>query len=31
MIVIAIIGILGTALFPSMTKYIQRSRDVARI
>ena len=31
MIVIAIIGILATALFPSMTGYLKRSRDTARI
>ena len=31
MIVIAIIGILAAALFPSMTAYLKRSRDAARI
>lgn len=31
MIVIAIIGILASALFPSMTGYLKRSRDTARI
>ncbi len=31
MIVIAIIGILAAALFPSMTSYLKRSRDTARI
>ena len=31
MIVIAIIGILATALFPSMTAYLKRSRDAARV
>ncbi len=31
MIVIAIIGILAAALFPSMTGYLKRSRDAARI
>ncbi len=31
MIVIAIIGILAAALFPSMTGYLKRSRDTARI
>lgn len=31
MIVIAIIGILGTALFPQMTAYYARGRDTARI
>lgn len=30
MIVIAIIGILAAALFPSMTGYLKRSRDTAR-
>lgn len=30
MIVIAIIGILAAALFPSMTGYLKRSRDAAR-
>ncbi len=30
MIVIAIIGILAVALFPSLTNYIQRGRDAAR-
>ena len=30
MIVIAIIGILAAALFPSMTNYLKRSRDAAR-
>jgi prepilin-type N-terminal cleavage/methylation domain-containing protein len=30
MIVIAIIGILAAALFPSLTNYIQRGRDAAR-
>ena len=30
MIVIAIIGILASALFPSMTNYLKRSRDAAR-
>ncbi len=30
MIVIAIIGILAAALFPSMTAYLKRSRDAAR-
>jgi type IV pilus assembly protein PilE len=30
MIVIAIIGILAAALFPSMTSYLKRSRDAAR-
>lgn len=30
MIVIAIIGILAAALFPSMTSYLRRSRDAAR-
>jgi prepilin-type N-terminal cleavage/methylation domain-containing protein len=30
MIVIAIIGILAAALFPSMTSYLKRSRDSAR-
>jgi type IV pilus assembly protein PilE len=30
MIVIAIIGILAAALFPSMTAYLKRSRDSAR-
>ena len=31
MIVIAIIGILAAALFPSMTAYLKRSRDAARV
>jgi Tfp pilus assembly protein PilE len=31
MIVIAITGILAAALFPSMTQYLKRSRDAARI
>lgn len=31
MIVIAIIGILAAALFPSLTSYLRRSRDAARI
>ncbi len=31
MIVIAIIGILAAALFPSLTAYLKRSRDAARI
>ena len=31
MIVIAIIGILAASLFPSMTGYLKRSRDTARI
>jgi prepilin-type N-terminal cleavage/methylation domain-containing protein len=31
MIVIAIIGILAAALFPSFTNYIQRGRDTARL
>lgn len=31
MIVIAIIGILAAALFPSMTSYLKRSRDTARV
>ena len=31
MIVIAIIGILAAALFPSMTSYLKRSRDAARV
>jgi prepilin-type N-terminal cleavage/methylation domain-containing protein len=30
MIVIAIIGILAAALFPSLTSYLKRSRDAAR-
>jgi type II secretion system protein G len=30
MIVIAIIGILATVLFPTLTQYIKRSRDVTR-
>jgi type IV pilus assembly protein PilE len=30
MIVIAIIGVLAAALFPSMTGYLKRSRDAAR-
>lgn len=30
MIVIAIIGVLAAALFPSMTGYLKRSRDTAR-
>jgi type IV pilus assembly protein PilE len=30
MIVIAIIGVLAAALFPSMTSYLKRSRDAAR-
>ena len=30
MIVIAIIGVLAAALFPSMTAYLKRSRDAAR-
>ncbi len=30
MIVIAIIGILAAALFPSLTNYLKRSRDAAR-
>jgi len=30
MIVIAIIGILATALFPSVSRYISRGRDAAR-
>ncbi|MFZ2255771.1 MAG: prepilin-type N-terminal cleavage/methylation domain-containing protein [Patescibacteria group bacterium] len=31
MIVIAIIGILAAALFPTMSGYLSRSRDTARI
>lgn len=31
MIVIAIIGILSAALFPSFTNYIQRGRDTSRL
>lgn len=31
MVVIAIIGILAAVLFPSLTSYEQRSRDVVRI
>ena len=31
MIVIAIIGILAAALFPSLTAYLRRSRDAARV
>ena len=31
MIVIAIIGILAASLFPSLTNYLERSRDAARI
>jgi prepilin-type N-terminal cleavage/methylation domain-containing protein len=31
MIVIAIIGILAVALFPSMTSYLARGRNTARI
>ena len=31
MIVIAIIGVLATALFPSVTNYIERGRDAARM
>jgi prepilin-type N-terminal cleavage/methylation domain-containing protein len=30
MVVIAIIGILTTALFPSVTQYLARSKDLAR-
>ncbi len=30
MIVIAIIGILAAALFPSITQYIERGRDASR-